>query len=155
MRVSAYWLRQPIAVGLALLLAVPLGQVASAQTSGAQAKNSPPSQVQPSDSGSAVNPAAESTASTAALPETPTPVSSSSQAAPQQQQNEPLGTAAAPYEKPLGAAVSRPVGAAIAPGKQRRRHIFLISVGLVVGGAVALGTVVALSKGSPSTPSTH
>jgi amino acid permease len=47
------------------------------------------------------------------------------------------------------------VGAAIAPGKQRRRHIFLISVGLVVGGAVALGTVVALSKGSPSTPSTH
>lgn len=90
-------------------------------------------------------------ASSNTLPETPAPTA----AAQQQKENEPLGTAAAPYEKPLGAAVSRPVGAAIAPGKQRRRRTLLISIAIVVGAAAALGTVVALSKASPSTPSTH
>jgi hypothetical protein len=90
-------------------------------------------------------------ASGSALPQTPTPTA----AAPQQNDNQPLGTAAAPYEKPLGAAVSRPVGAAIAPGKQRRRRTLLIRIAIVVGAAAALGTVVALSKASPSTPSSH
>jgi hypothetical protein len=74
---------------------------------------------------------------------------------PQAQQNnstQPVGTAAAPYETPVGAAVSRPAGAAIAPGKQKRRRIFLIKVGLVVGGAIAIGTVIGLSEASHSKP---
>ncbi|MGA2848749.1 MAG: hypothetical protein ABSE46_07125 [Terracidiphilus sp.] len=64
----------------------------------------------------------------------------------------PVGTAAAPYEKTTGVAASRPVGAAIAPAKQRRARLILIRVGVIVGGAVAIGTVVALSHGSPSRP---
>jgi hypothetical protein len=75
--------------------------------------------------------------------------------APQQQQNgnsNPVGTAAAPYEKTTGVAASRPAGAVVAPAKQKRSRSFLIRVGLVIGACVAVGTVVALSAGSPSRP---
>ena len=64
----------------------------------------------------------------------------------------PVGTAAAPYEKPSGFTASRPAGAVIAPGKQRRARTILIRVGVVVGAAVAVGTVVAVSRASPSRP---
>ena len=64
----------------------------------------------------------------------------------------PVGTAAAPYEKVSGVAVSRPVGVVIAPAKQRRARSFLIKVGVILGGAVAIGTVMALSSGSSSRP---
>jgi hypothetical protein len=127
------WLWRQTARLLVLPVALMLTQAGTAQTTDG------PSQQQ----GNAT--------SSNALPETPAPTT----AAQQQNQNEPLGTAAAPYEKPLGAAASRPVGAAIAPGKQRRRRTLLISIAIVVGAAAALGTVVALSKGSPSTPSGH
>jgi hypothetical protein len=40
----------------------------------------------------------------------------------------------------------------IAPAQQRRTRSFLIKVGLVVGAAVAIGTVVGLSKATPSEP---
>ncbi len=151
MRSFDHWLRRRIAgwlVGvLILVLVVPFGELGTAQTvSGAQAPDAS-AQNQLQDPGST---------NSASIPDSPAPAASAQQAAPQQQNgNEPLGTAAAPYEKPLGAAVSRPVGAAIAPGKQRRRRSFLIKVGLIVAGAAAVGTVVALSKGSPSTPATH
>lgn len=72
-----------------------------------------------------------------------------------EQQNgtaKPLGTAVAPYEKILGVTASRPAGAVIAPAKQRRRRAILISVGVVVGAGVAIGTVAALSRGSSSRP---
>ena len=65
---------------------------------------------------------------------------------------QPVGTAAAPYEKPAGIAASRPAGAVIAPGKQRREHAIIIRVAIVVGAAVALGTVVALSRSSSGRP---
>jgi hypothetical protein len=64
----------------------------------------------------------------------------------------PVGTAAAPAEKPVGAAGSRPAGAVIAPAKQRRVRTILISIGIVIGAGVAIGTVAALSHGSPSQP---
>jgi hypothetical protein len=64
----------------------------------------------------------------------------------------PLGTAAAPYSKPSGVTGSRPAGVVIAPGRQRRVRAILISVGVVVGAAIAIGTVAALSHGSPSHP---
>jgi hypothetical protein len=40
----------------------------------------------------------------------------------------------------------------IAPAKQRRARSFVIRVGIIVGACVAVGTVVALSHGSPSQP---
>ncbi len=73
----------------------------------------------------------------------------------QQQQNStsmPLGTAVAPDEKTVGVAASRPAGAVIAPAKQRRTRSILIKVGVLLGACVALGTVLALSAGSPSRP---
>jgi hypothetical protein len=86
------------------------------------------------------------------------PSSSAPQATQQQQQNggtpAPVGTAVAPYEKGMGIAASRPAGAVIAPAKQRRTRSFVIRVGLIVGAAVAVGTVVGLSSASPSRPQT-
>jgi hypothetical protein len=75
--------------------------------------------------------------------------------APAEQQNgdtKPVGTAAAPYEKTTGVTASRPAGAVIAPAKQRRARAFFIRVAIVAGAAVAIGIVVALSRGSSSRP---
>jgi hypothetical protein len=93
-------------------------------------------------------------------PDNPNPVPSQAQsqtAQPDSEQQQstppkPVGTAAAPYEKTTGVAASRPAGAVIAPAKQKRARIILIRVALVAGAAVSVGTVVALSKGSPSKP---
>jgi hypothetical protein len=67
-------------------------------------------------------------------------------------QPQPAGTAAARTVPTNGVAASRPAGAAIAPAKQRQRRSLLIKMGAVVGAGVALGTVMALSSGSPSRP---
>ena len=64
----------------------------------------------------------------------------------------PVGTAAAPAEPVTGVAAARPAGAAIAPAKQRRARAILIRVSIVIGAAIAVGTVVALSRASPSRP---
>ncbi len=78
-------------------------------------------------------------------------VSRSQDAVPQEAQ-QPVGTAAGPYTKPTGVAGSRPAGAAIAASKQKRKKAILIRVGLIVGGAVAVGTVAGLSMASSSRP---
>jgi len=77
------------------------------------------------------------------------------QAQPSQQNSEPqqpVGTAAAPYEKPVGVPGSRPAGAAIAPAKQRRVRAVVVKVSLLLAGAAAVGAVVGLSKASHSKP---
>jgi hypothetical protein len=79
----------------------------------------------------------------------------SSQPSQDQQQNgatQPVGTAAAPAVKGTGVAGSRVSGAAIAPAKQRRVHTFLIRVAVIAAACVAVGTVVALTHGTPSEP---
>lgn len=65
---------------------------------------------------------------------------------------QPVGTAAAPLEKPTGVAGSRPAGAAIAPAKQRRVRAIVISLGLILAGAGAIGAVAGMSKASHSQP---
>lgn len=69
-----------------------------------------------------------------------------------QQGNEPVGTAAAQAGKTRGGVASKPAGAAIAPAKQKRTRSLLIKLGLIAGAGVAVGSVYALSKGSPSKP---
>lgn len=71
---------------------------------------------------------------------------------PQNDTTKPVGTAVGPYEKTNGITASRPAGAVIAPAKQRRVRAILIKVGVIVGAGVAIGTVAALSHGSPSQP---
>jgi hypothetical protein len=132
-----------------LAIAVVLSMAASA-TGFAQQPGSPqqqppvpaqPSQTQPS--------------STPAAPQAQTGSNDTAHPAGQQEQSgtaSPLGTAAAPKQEVTGVMGSRPAGAAIAPAKQRRVRTIFIKIGAVVGAAVALGTVAALSKGSPSRP---
>ena len=81
--------------------------------------------------------------------------SGAAQSLPQSQQDgnqKPVGTAAAETATTTGFAASKPAGAALAPAKQKRSRTILISVGAIAGAAVALGLVVALSKGTPSKP---
>lgn len=151
MRISTNWLQRQIACGLIALLAVPL----LAQTPPPSQQGATPSleQGQPQAANHAADhPAAETNQftpedSTSAKPQTNNATQDVPQTAP-----EPVGTAVAPYEKTVGVASSRPAGAVIAPAKQRRAHSLLIRLGLIVGGAAAIGTVVALSKASPSRP---
>ncbi len=147
MRSSGYWLKRRTVDCLVILLAVPLGATAHALP-GQQLEVAAPAQAQAAPQS---NPAPDSQAG----PPTGNPPAAAPQnSTAQPQQNgttAPVGTAAAPYEKGIGVAASRPAGAVIAPAKQRRTRSILIRVGLIVAAGVAIGTVVALSSASPST----
>ncbi len=160
MRISGYWLRRRIVHCLIVLMAVPFGAAAQALPSqqleaAAGAPVQPPGadagapNADPVQSGATPDsqPAAGSQTSN---PPAATPQNSTAQP-PQNGSTAPVGTAAAPYEKGIGVAASRPAGAVIAPAKQRRTRSVLIKVGLIVAAGVAIGTVVALSSASPST----
>lgn len=166
MKVSGGWLRRQIAICLAMLLLAPFGVAATTPGQQDQSQNPQSSQTAPpaqqpvqrqngnSPAANQTNaPASPATACSASLPAAPqSNGDNGSSQSTRQQTKAPLGTAAAPVENPVGVAVSRPAGAAIAPAKQRRTRIFLIRMGLVIGAAVAVGTVVGLSKASPSRP---
>jgi hypothetical protein len=102
------------------------------------------------------------TSSQAPLPDSPgsvrsrtiaaNPQSNAPQPYSKDQGQEPVGTAAAKSVETTGVAGSNPAGAAIAPAKQRRTRAVLIKVGAIVGAGVAVGTVMALSSGSPGRP---
>jgi CHASE3 domain sensor protein len=147
MNISAYWLRRKVALGLAVVLAVPLGGSATvfAQQATPNQQQTGVSSSQPLSHNSDANAAGTSQTSNG---------QSDNSSASQEQKGPPapVGTAVAPYEKGIGVAASRPAGAVIAPAKQRRTRSFVIKVGLLIGAAVAVGTVVALSNASPSKP---
>ena len=150
-----------IAIALALLLAVPVSAVASAQ----EIPDAPrPQNIAPAAASAAPGSTAGEIAS---LPESPAPQNEPAQQQPQQQQpanpqptapqqqgnpSQPMGTAVAPAQPAGGVAATRPAGAAIAPAKQKRSHTLLIRWSLIIGAAVAVGTVVGLSSASPSRP---
>jgi hypothetical protein len=148
MRSFKIQLRQELAICLMISLAAPLGtpvlaqQAAPSQQSGSSSSQAPPPApvAQPgpnlNQSGNA------NQQSDRQQPAQASPQSGSA----------PVGTAVAPYEKGVGVAASRPAGVVIAPAKQRRTRSLLIRVGLIVGAAVAIGTVIGLSKASPSEP---
>jgi len=170
MRITTSWMRRVIAFGLVLILAMPLAEAAAIPpqdgAGGQKAQSLPPASSEPQSSASqAVKVEPESGRPDAILPDSPSPAQfqstvqgglpATSQSAAEQQQEttaKPVGSAAAPLEKTTGVAASRPAGAVIAPAKQRRAGSILIRVSIVVGAAVAIGTVVALSHGSPSRP---
>ncbi|HTV81140.1 MAG TPA: hypothetical protein VME18_00710 [Acidobacteriaceae bacterium] len=125
-----------IACSLAFLVAVPFSM---AET------NPLPSAPQPA----ATSPQAAGQNQTNTAPPSRTPVRQSSGSS---SSSQPVGTAAAPLMKPVGVAASRPAGAAIAPAKQRRIRVLAIRWGLILGAAIALGTVAAATMGSPRRP---
>ena len=69
-----------------------------------------------------------------------------------QPQGQPVGTATAPVIRSTGDPASAPAGAAIAPSRQRRSRSYALRIGLIIGAAVAVGVVVAASRGSSSRP---
>jgi hypothetical protein len=148
-------LNRQIATSLVLLLAMQASQ-AVAQNPQQQGQSSTGEQAP------AAGARADARLGGSALPENPAPqqqppapAQSAQPATTQSSQpadQKPVGTAAAPFEPTLGVAASRPAGAAIAPAKQKRVRTILISLGVVMAAGVAVGTVVGLSKASPSRP---
>jgi hypothetical protein len=88
------------------------------------------------------------------LPASPTAQTDNGQkpAAKQAPSPEPLGTAAAEGVNTAGNGASKPAGSAIAPAKQGRKRSLLIKLGAIAAAGVAVGTVAALSRGTPSNP---
>lgn len=154
MRASKHWLGRLVAVSLITFLVLPAGHSGSAMAQQAARSGSESAASTVSDSANGVG------AAPSDLPDNPSPASDqaqpansqSSSAQTQDNSHRPVGTAAAPYEPVTGVAASRPAGAAIAPAKQRRVRTFLISLGVIAGAGIAVGSVVALSHGSPSRP---
>ncbi len=78
--------------------------------------------------------------------------STSTQQSQQQTPQEPQGAATARRGPTAGGAGSKPAGMAIAPAKQKQTRSLLIKLGAIAAAGAALGTVYALSRGTPSTP---
>lgn len=70
----------------------------------------------------------------------------------QESTQSPTGAAGAKAAPVKGAPAAKPVGAAVAPVRQRGHRSLLIKLGLIAGAGIAVGTVVALSERSPSRP---
>jgi hypothetical protein len=79
---------------------------------------------------------------TQSLPDSPEP----------QKPSEPVGAAAAQQGRTAGGAASKPAGMAIAPAKQSQVRSWLIRLGAIAAAGAAVGTVYALSRGTPSNP---
>lgn len=85
------------------------------------------------------------------LPDAPQP--QSAQTPPSQQPAPaPSGAAGAKSAKVKGAPVAQPVGAAVAPPRQRGHRSLVIKLGLLAGAGIAIGSAVALSEKSPARP---
>ena len=170
MRISGWFIEKQIAACMVLLLAAPVARaepLPGQETAGGEgARGTPPTITQQGSSASGTATSspgvgAPSSSDPHAQDAEPglnggesAPVSGSQASSAQEQSSpaKPVGTAAAPAVRATGVAGSRVSGAAIAPAKQRRVRTFLIRVAVVVGACVAVGTVVALSHGTPSQP---
>jgi len=89
-------------------------------------------------------------------PPDPTPAQNTPQQSEDQKktpdQQQPAGAAAAQLGRTTGGAASKPAGAAMAPAKQRQSRSLLLKMGLLAAAGVAVGTVVGLTKATPSKP---
>jgi hypothetical protein len=90
-------------------------------------------------------------APSATQPPAQSPAPSSRVREPQSQQA-PAGAAAAEAGVTAGGAASRPAGSAIAPAKQHQTRGLLLKIGAIGGAALAIGTIVALSRATGSKP---
>lgn len=84
------------------------------------------------------------------LPQAPEP--SAPAPPPQPPTTAPLGAAAAEKVQTAGGGASRPAGNAIAPMQQHRYRSLVIKLGALAAAGIAIGTVTALSRATPSTP---
>jgi hypothetical protein len=87
----------------------------------------------------------------------PSPAQSSNQQNSAQSQQEhklqrPVGTAAAAAPGVSGVTAAQPAGVAIAPAKQHRVRTIILRTGAILGAGAAIGTVIALTRATPSKP---
>lgn len=83
------------------------------------------------------------------LPDAPQPQPAQT---PQQSSQTATGAAAAKAATVKGSPAAQPVGAAVAPPRQKGHRSLLIKVGLLAAAGIAVGSVVALSERSPTRP---
>ncbi|HET6842063.1 MAG TPA: hypothetical protein VFK06_10305 [Candidatus Angelobacter sp.] len=83
-----------------------------------------------------------------AAPQRPTTLQENPQ--PKKTPEEPLGAATAGRVSTVGGAAAKPAGLAIAPAKQHQTRSLLIKIGAIAAAGAAIGTVYALSRGTPS-----
>ncbi|MGA8489398.1 MAG: hypothetical protein WB711_03185 [Terriglobales bacterium] len=165
MRTLGHRLIREVAGWFMLLSLVPFATAQAQGVGASQSANTISGQNQSNNSGSGVASGNDRPSQPVNLPDSPGSVrlqalaenlqSDGQQASQKAQANgtqQPVGTAAAESVETTGVAASNPAGAAIAPAKQRRTRAILIKVGVLVGAGVAIGTVAALSSGSPSRP---
>ena len=161
MKVLNSWVERQIALCLTALLVAPIGaaQTIAPQTTGEVPKDSVTAATATESVAKGKNEriAGVSVTDRSGMLATQTPdQNQNTPPNPQTKQEKPtpapVGTAAAPYERPEGVPASRPSGAAIAPAKQRRIHSFAIRIALLAGAGVAIGVVAAATLGSPSRP---
>ena len=121
------------------------GAVLAQQTGDAAPQNEPGAQSQTQTPSQPSAPTQQNGAPQQSAPPASNPAS---QNTPQQ----PVGGAAAQLGRTTGGAASKPAGAALAPAKQRQTRSLLLKLGVIAGAGIAVGSVVALSKASPSRP---
>lgn len=96
----------------------------------------------------------QSSAPAAAQSSTERNGSQEQQPQPEQEQKlqRPVGTAAAAAPGVSGVTAAQPAGVAIAPAKQHRVRTIILRTGAILAGGAALGSVIALTKATPSKP---
>jgi hypothetical protein len=122
----------------------------SAPNSSGQAPE--PGMVDPSKGPLQPVPAPEQNVPEAPNPQTTTAPAPDSSPSPNAKQQAPAGVAVGQRGVTAGGAASRPAGSAIAPAQQHQYRSLLIKIGVIAAAGAALGTVVALTRGSPSKP---
>lgn len=106
----------------------------------------------PDSPGATLSQLQDSTGQTANSQQQSTPPPQSAAPVQRQEEQRPVGTAAAEAPKVSGITAAQPAGVAIAPAKQRRVRTIVLKVGAIVGAGAALGTVIALTAATPSKP---
>ncbi len=129
-----------------------MAQEPSAPTQQSQQPSNQGVTVDPSKGPLTPPPASEQPTTIYEAPNAPTPQTTIEQQPQQQIQHEPLGAATAGSVRTEGGGASRPAGTAIAPAKQHQMRSLLIKFGAVAAAGAALGTVYALTRGTPSLP---
>jgi hypothetical protein len=144
--------RKSRAVIFALLFAVPL----SAQPFMPDPQQTAPSGVTVDPSAAPLQPPTQTKPAAqpnqAPLPQAPEPNTPKPQPSQPPTVPPPVGAAAAEQVRTAGGGASRPAGNAIAPMQQHRYRSLAIKLGAIAAAGIAIGTVAALSRATPSTP---
>ncbi|MFB3916828.1 MAG: hypothetical protein ACE14M_08865 [Terriglobales bacterium] len=155
MNMKAWTARFLIAVAPALSGAPALAQAQSGAPAQQQTQTAEPNGGMVDPSRGPLSPVPSSPLPNAPSSTQPSAKQTPSSGTAQQQQGtieEPVGAAVGKAGVTSGGPASRPAGNAIAPAKQHQTRSLLIKLAVIGAAGVAIGTVLALSKASPSNP---